>query len=221
MISSRYLKAAGLALVAALVSLACASTPRTRYYTMRLSPPPRAQGPGTHFILQVEHFAAPSLLQDNRIIYYTSPTELNFHEYHRWSSQPGELLSDLAMKYFAEKGLFRQVYSYPAPVDADFTLRGRLLDLGEMRYEKDGRGKKGEARIGLELDLLQTHENKVVWSARLEQTEPVETKKVQAYVEAMNVAAQQLLQQAYAGISQVVEHQAAQMQQKQHQEQAH
>ena len=213
-INSRYLKAAGVVMLGVLVSVACTSTPKTRYYTLRLSPPPRAQSPKTHFVLQVEPFEAPDLLQDNRMLYYTSPNELNFHEYHRWASQPGELLRNMAMQYLADTGLFKQVYTYPAPVDADFTLRGRLLDLGEMQYQK--RGKHGEARIAMDLELLQAHGSKVVWSARLEETAPVEKKKVESFVEAMNVAAKRLLQQAYAGISQVVEQEAAQQKQQAH-----
>lgn len=213
-ISSRCLRAAGVVMLAALVSVACASTPKTRYYTLRLAPPPQAHKPSTRFVLQVEPFDAPDLLQDTRMVFYTSPNELNFHEYHRWASQPGELLRNMAMKYLADTELFRQVYTYPAPVSADFTLRGRLMDLGEMKYRKGG--KHGEARIVLDLELLQAHGNKVVWSARLEQAAPVEKKKVEGFVEAMNVAAQRLLQQAYAGISQVVEHEAAQQQEQAH-----
>ena len=205
-----------LALLAALMSAACASAPKTRYYTLHLPPPPGTPGAKTHFVLQVEHFEAPDVLQDNRIIYYTSPTELNFHQYHRWSSDPAELLTELAMKYFAEAGLFQQVYSYPAPVTADYTLRGRVLDLGELKYEKDGRGKSGEARLGLKLDLLRTQQNKVVWSARLEQTAPIEKKGVRGVVDALNIAADRLLRNANSGISQVVEHEFAQKQEEAH-----
>ena len=218
--SAGYMRAWSLVLLLSLMCAACASTPKTHYYTLRTPPPPGAVNARTHFVLQVERFDVPDLLRDNRIIFYNSPTELNFHEYHRWSSDPGELLSELAMKYFAETGLFQQVYAYPAPVNADYTLSGRVLDLGEMKYEKGDHAKSGEARVGLKLDLLQIPENKVVWSARMEQTEPIERKNVRAVVDAMNIAAEHLLQNAYGGISKVVEQQVAQKQ-GQEQEQAH
>jgi ABC-type uncharacterized transport system auxiliary subunit len=207
-------KTAGLVLLAALLCAACASAPKTHYYTLRTPQPPAAIAPGTQLTLQVEHFEAPDLLLDNRMIYYTSPSELNFHEYHRWSSDPGDLLSDLAMKFFARTSLFQRVYAYPAPVKVDYTLRGRVLDLDELKYETGGR-KSGEARLGLKLDLLQVQQNKLVWSSRLEQTVPIQVGGVQGAVEAMNIAAERLLQNAYGGISQAVEHEVAKTQQEQ------
>lgn len=196
-------RAAGLALLTVLLCPACGPS-NTRYYTLGVPQPPAAEAHGTRFTLQVERFDAPDLLRDSRIIYYTSPTELNFDDYHRWSSDPGELLSDVAMKFFAETGLFQQVYAFPAPVKADYTLRGRVLDLSELRYQAAG-GKSRQVRLGLKLDLLQTQQNQVVWSSRLEQTEPVGKSDAQGAVEAMNVAAERLLQSAYGGISQALE----------------
>ncbi len=210
------LKAASSALLTSLVFAACASAPKTHYFTLQVPPPPSPPEPKTHFVLQVERFEAPEVLRDNRIIYYTSPTELSFYQDNRWSSDPADLLSEMAMKYFAETGLFQQVYAYPAPVQADFTLRGRVLDLGEMRYKKGASAKSGEARLGLKLDLLQTQQNKVVWSGRLEQTAPIEGERVPEVVDALNVAANQLLRNAYGGISQVVEHEFAQRQEQAH-----
>jgi ABC-type uncharacterized transport system auxiliary subunit len=195
-------------LLVALLLTACASTPKTRYYTLRTPPPPAATSARTHLTLQVERFDAPDLLQDNRIIYYTSPTQLNFHEYHRWSSDPGDLLSEMAMKFFARTGLFQQVYAYPAPVNADYTLRGRVLDLDELKYNSEGSGTSGAARLGLKLDLLQSRQNKVVWSARLEQTEQIRGNNVQGAVDAMNIVAERLLQNAYGRVSQVVQQEA-------------
>ncbi|HEX5413827.1 MAG TPA: ABC-type transport auxiliary lipoprotein family protein [Terriglobia bacterium] len=209
---SRRPKTAGLVLLAALLCTACGSSPKTRYYTLGIPQPPAAEAPGTHFTLQVERFDAPDLLLDNRLIYYTSPTELNFDEYHRWSSDPGELLSDMAMKFFAKTGLFQQVYAFPAPVKVDYTLRGRVLDLSELKYETAGR-KSGEVRLGLKLDLLETRQNAVVWSSRLEQTEPLQKSDVQGAIEAMNAAAERLLHNAYGGISQALERENTQKQQ--------
>lgn len=206
----------GLALLATLVFVGCGSVPKTRYYTLRVPPPPNTSARKTDFVLQVERFESPAVLRDNRIIFYTSPTQLNFHQYHRWSSDPGELLTEMAMKYFAESGLFQQVYAYPAPVHADYTLRGRVLDLAQLEYTKGDSGKYGVAKVGLKLDLIQTKDNNLVWSARMEETERIEGKKEQEVVNALNGAANRLMQKAYKNISQVVEHQSTQKQNEVH-----
>jgi len=210
--SAGYLKAAGVALLAVLMCTACASTPKTRYYTLHIPLPPSASSPRTHFVLQVERFEAPDVLRDSRIIYYKSPTELNFYQRRRWSVDPGELLTELAMRYFAETGLFQQVYLYPAPMHADYSLQGRVLDLAQMQYEKGDREGLGQGKVGLKLELIQADGNKVVWSARLEDSEPIQNDKIQGVVDALNRAAAHVMQKAYAGISQVVDHEFAQKQ---------
>ncbi|HZT70650.1 MAG TPA: ABC-type transport auxiliary lipoprotein family protein [Terriglobia bacterium] len=213
--STRCPRVAGVILLAALMSAACGPS-GTRYFTLLVPRSPVTPAPKTRFVLQIEHFDAPDVLRDSRIIFYTSPTQLRYYQHDRWISEPGGMLSELAVKYFAETGLFRQVYPYPAPTPADYTLRGRVFDFAGTAYGKNDRDKGGEARLGLEMDLIATQQNKIVWSARLKDAEPLETKKVQGIVKAMNVAAERLFQQAYGGISQVVVSDISQKQEQAH-----
>jgi ABC-type uncharacterized transport system auxiliary subunit len=203
-------------LLVAVMCAGCGSVPQTHYYTLHTPPPPSAPQARTDFVLQVEGFDAPEMLRDDRIIYYSSPTELNFYQYHRWSATPAALLSELAVKYFAAEGLFKAVYSYPAPVHADYTMRGRVLNFAEMDYEKSGNGKSGKGRVGLVLDLVRTRDNEVVWSTRKETEMPVEKKGMPGVVDALNAASQELLQDAFSGIAGVVGHEPAQEQEKSH-----
>ena len=107
------------------------------------------------------------------------------------SASPTALLSELAVKYFAETGLFKRVYLYPAPVHADYTLRGRVLDFAELAYQKGGTGKAGMARAGLNLDLVRTRDNEVVWSARKEVEVPIQNTGMRGVVTALNAASQE------------------------------
>lgn len=211
-------KVIGFALLVAAFAAGCSSVPPTHYYTLRTPPPPGSPQAKTDFVLQVERFDSPETLRDDRIVYYTSPNELNFYQYHRWSSSPAALLSEFAVKYFAESGLFKGVYSYPAPVHADYTLRGRVLDFAEMDYGKGkgGNGKAAKGRVGLALDLVRTRDNDVVWSSRKETEIPVAKKGMDGVVDALNTASQELLHAAFSGIAPVVEHEAAQEQEKSH-----
>ncbi len=209
-------KAIGSFLLVAAISAGCGSVPQTHYYTLRTPPPPGAPQARTNFVLQVEQFDAPEMLRDDRIVYYKSPTELNFYQYHRWSTDPAALLSELAVKYFAETGLFKAVYAYPAPVHADYTLQGRLLNFAEMSYEKSANAKAGKGRVGLALDLVRNRDNRVVWSTRKENEVPIEKKGMPGVVDALNAASQELFRDAYSGVAGVLEHETAQEQGQSH-----
>ncbi|MCL5006196.1 MAG: ABC-type transport auxiliary lipoprotein family protein [Acidobacteria bacterium] len=212
----RYGRAISSAMLFAVICSGCASVPKTHYYTLRTPALPPAPQVKTDFVLQVEPFDAPEMLRDDRIVYYSSPVELNFHDYHRWSSNPAALLSDLAVKYFAETGLFKEVYLYPAPVEADYTLQGRVLDFAQMDYEKSRNGKRGKGRVSLALDLVRTRDNAVVWSTRREDEVAIEKKGMASVVDALNTASQQLLGDAFSGIAGVVGREFAQKQGQSH-----
>lgn len=204
------------ALFGGLLCAGCGSVPRTHYYTLALPSPPSVEETKTTLVLQVERFAASEMFRDDRIVYYTSPTELNFYQYHRWSSDPAAMLSRLAVRYFADLGVFKQVYRYPAPVPAEYTLRGRILDLEEVDYGKEGGVKVPKARLGLKLELVRTEDNRVVWSTRREVQQPIERKGVGGLVDALNLASQGLLRDAGTSIAQVVERESAPAQQESH-----
>jgi NAD(P)H-hydrate repair Nnr-like enzyme with NAD(P)H-hydrate epimerase domain len=50
---------------------------------------------------------------------------------------------------------------------------------------------------------------KVVWSAGLEQSAPIERKNIQALMNAMSIAAGRLMENACGGVSQVIERETA------------
>ncbi len=50
---------------------------------------------------------------------------------------------------------------------------------------------------------------KVVWSAGLEQSAPIERKNIQALMNAISIAAGRLMENAFGGVSQVIERETA------------
>src|ERR1700694_3671313 len=104
--------AAGLTLSALWMALACSSCgslPSTNYYTLRVPPPPQSADPKTALALGVEHFRADEMLRDDRIVFYQSPTAMNFYEYHRWSSDPATLMTELTARWLDQMGVFSRV----------------------------------------------------------------------------------------------------------------
>ena len=189
-----------LGLFAVVLSMSCGGVPKTYYYTLQMPAPPARNDPKTTFVLGVEHFRAVEMLRDDRIVYYESPTEVNFYQYHRWGSDPASMLSELAAAWIQSAGAFADVRMLPTREPVDYILRGRLHNFEEVDYPEGGKG-----RVSLELTLLRLRDHKVVWSAEPLAETPVQEKGVAAVVRALNDSSQQLLRDALPGLIAQVE----------------
>src|ERR1039458_6325821 len=81
-------------LLVAAFAAACGGIPKTFYYTLQVPAAPAPTDTKTTYVLGVEHFRAPEMLRDDRMVYFESPTQVNFYEHHRWSADPATLLSE-------------------------------------------------------------------------------------------------------------------------------
>ena len=140
--ASRRLRVAAMALAAAWL-VACGSAPRPNYYTLRVPAAPAAHDPKAAAVLGVERLRAPEVLRNDRIIYYESPTQLNFYENHRWSSDPPSMVRDSLAGQFSQAGVFSEVRLLPARDPVDYLLRGRVLNFEEVDYEGGAKGRVG------------------------------------------------------------------------------
>lgn len=197
-IISRLVAAVGL--LAALVAVGCGGVPKTYYYSLQVPALPPASEPKTGFVLGVERFRAPELLRDDRIVYYQSPTELNYYEYHRWGSDPAGMLSEVVLQWIGSLGIFAQVRSLPAREPVDYVLAGRLFNFEEVDYQ-DG----GKARVHLELNLLRSRDHKLIWSARRLVETPLQKGGVAGVANAVNSATEQILRETLPGMVAQVE----------------
>lgn len=183
----------GLALLAgvgAVLLASCGGVPRTRYYTVAVPAPAPANTAKTSLVLDVPRFQAAEVLRDDRILYYHSPTELNYYEYHRWTTYPADMMAEQVARRLRAMGVFSEVRLFSYSASGDYILRGRLLNFDELDYEAGGM-----ARVGLELSLVRTRDNKMVWSGTREASQPIHEKGVAGVVKALNTAAVQVLDQ--------------------------
>jgi ABC-type uncharacterized transport system auxiliary subunit len=177
-----------LGLLAALSSVACGSLPRTNYYTLRLPPPPDTRDPQVNVVLGIEPFRATGVLRDDRIVFYESPTELHFYEYHRWSVDPATMLTDLVARRLVQRAVFLEIRRLPAREPVDYILRARVLSFEEVDYAA---GVKG--RVALEMTLVRSRDRKTLWSETRQAESAAEGKGVAAVVNALDAASARLL----------------------------
>jgi ABC-type uncharacterized transport system auxiliary subunit len=189
------------ALLVALTCSSCGSLPRTNYYTLRIPPPPsQSADPKTTLTLGVERFGADEMLRDDRIVFYQSPTALNFYEYHRWSSDPATLMTELTARWLDQMGVYSRVLLLPTREAVDYTLHGYLLNFEEVDYEGADKG-----RVTLRLTLVRSRDRQVVWSAMRHTEHAAEGKGVDGVVSALDASSQELLRNVLPGLAAEIE----------------
>jgi ABC-type uncharacterized transport system auxiliary subunit len=189
-----------LGLLAALVAAGCGGIPKVYYYTLQVPSAPAPSDPRTDFVLGVEHFRAPEVLREDRIVYYVSPTQINFYQNHRWGADPATLVSDYTVQWMDSSGVFSQVKALPVRERVDYTLGGSVLSFEEV--DADGAAK---VRLGLALSLVRTSDHKLVWSAEQHQETPLAEHGVEGVATALNASCAQVLRQMTPGLIAQVE----------------
>lgn len=174
----------GAMMLAAVLLSACGSVPKTHYYSVTMPAAAPAADSESAGVLDVARFQAATVLRDDRILYYQTPTELNYYEYHRWSSQPAVMMAELVSRRVRASGVFSDVRLNPRTAPGDFQLRGRLLNFEELDYEAGG-----HVRVALELDLVRNRDHQIVWSGIERRERAIEGKGVGAVVDALNASA--------------------------------
>ncbi len=192
-------------LLGAVVMSACGSVPETHYYSVAMPAAVPAADSRTPFVLDVTRFQAAAVLRDDRILYYQTPTELNYYEFNRWSAEPAEMMGELAVRRLKASGVFSDVRLFPHATPGDYQLRGRLLNFEELDYEAGG-----HIRVALELDLVRGRDHKIVWSDTGRSERAVQGKGVAAIVDALNASAAQVVDQLLPPLLAQVERDAAQ-----------
>jgi len=187
-------------LAVAVLCASCGGAHPVHYYTLQMPPPAQVGDPRTNFVLGVQQFRAAEPLRDDRILYYESPTQLNFYQQHRWDADPATMLSALAQRQLQQTGVFAQVWLAPYQGNVDYVLRGQVFSFSELDYQG---GVK--ARVGLGLTLLRLPERKVSWSAQRQVENAVQEQGVAAVVNALNAATKQILDEMIPGIVAQVE----------------
>jgi ABC-type uncharacterized transport system auxiliary subunit len=176
-----------LGILVAVFTAACGGVPKTYYYTLRVPALPAPADARTNFVLGIEHFGAPEVLRDDRIVYYVSPTQLNYYQYHRWGADPATLLTEFSAQWLDSLGVFAQVRMLPTHEHVDYTLGGKVLSFEEV--DSEGGGK---ARLGLALSLVRMKDHKLVWSGERQQETPLQASGVEGVANALNAACAQL-----------------------------
>jgi ABC-type uncharacterized transport system auxiliary subunit len=152
------------------------------YYRLNLAPPvdPPAKTDAPPSIA-VREFRAPAYLREGPIVYFTSPEEIGFYEYHRWAVDPRQAITQAIVEHLRASGNFKVVKIYDGRNDVDYVLSGRLEKLNEVDY--DGRV---QVEVALSAQVTDLHNGNTIWANSAVEKGSVEGRNVSSVVAQMS-----------------------------------
>src|ERR1700722_4943049 len=174
----------GVFCLAALVILTgCAGRVRyPNYYSLNLpAPPDPPAAEKAHARLAIRELRAPAYLSQGSIVYKTSPEQIGFYAYHRWATDPRDVVTNAVMDRLRASGAFAHVKPHDGRPGASYVLSGRLEKLNEFDY--DG-GVKVEVALSAQMTRIDT--GATVWTNVVSEVGEVNRRDVPEVVSEMN-----------------------------------
>jgi len=164
------------------ITVGCARVRYPQYYTLNLpapTDPPASEN--AHATLAIREFSAPAYIRQGAIAYKTSPEEIGFYAYHRWATDPREVVTNAVIDRLRASAAFAFVKPYDGRPGAGYVLSGRLEKLDELDY---GGGVKVEIALSAQMTSIAT--GATVWSNSASEVADVNKRDVAAVVAEMD-----------------------------------
>ncbi|HSS03541.1 MAG TPA: ABC-type transport auxiliary lipoprotein family protein [Kofleriaceae bacterium] len=183
--------------IIALASAACGGkVTETRYYQLaQADAKPKA---GSE-ILVLETLATDAAYDDDRIVYRTTPFRLDYYHYHRWTSTPGVMVGNFLEQALETSGTFRAVVRERTP-DAPAVLTGRVIAIEEVDHSRT----EWLGRIAIELVLSDAHTGAILWTERIDESEPLRQQNPEGLAQALSIAMSRIVAHAVPAIASAI-----------------
>ena len=168
------------------------------YYMLAIAPsedPPSSSDSHKLSAVAVQPFETPEYLRQGRIVYRQTPEQIGFYDYHRWASDPGQVVTAAMIDCVRSAGVFSFVEAYDSQQNAEYLLSGRLEKLDEVDY-KNGIN----VEVKLSAQLVNRKTGAVVWAGDTTTTRKVSQREVSSVVSSMDHATQEGVEQLVAAM---------------------
>jgi ABC-type uncharacterized transport system auxiliary subunit len=157
----------------------CATAPEIRYFRVDpVLPAPAAEAP-LPVTLGVARVAAPEPYRQERIIYRTSPYEVQYYGSERWESPPADMVGQALLDGLQKSGRFQRVVPWRRG-DAGFRLEVRL-----RRFEEVDEADAWYGVVELDYEVVDGN-GKSLLRAASAQRERVESRTAEGVVKALS-----------------------------------
>jgi len=172
-------------LLAVALVVSCGTVPQTHYYTLEFNKLAQ-QDKHIDALLHIQPFDASSVLKSDNFAYKASRYEIKYDAYRRWAATPSTLLSEKAVEYFRESGLFDQVVA-----DAPMGVRGYSLFGCVNHFEESLQDGQRVAIVSVDFSIYDLATNrKVIRHKSITKSEPIREESIEGIMNAMSSAAQ-------------------------------
>ena len=145
--------------------------------------------------LVVRPFTAQQPYSRDRMVYRSSPYQVNFYHYHRWVSKPADMVTTLTRRALQQSNLFSTVYPTPdAP--ADMRLGGVVRQCEEIDQPQSW-----QAVLSIDVWLSRSRNASPFWFETYTATQQAAKRNPAAVAEAMSRNLQEILQQLSADLA--------------------
>lgn len=118
------------------------------FYTLEYPPVRTGDLGDLPVVLKVAPFGVAPAYDTHRIVFRKAPFRRDTYPYHRWRSDPGDLVSDRLRRDLATGALFAAVITSDNNLPADYRLTGTVDEFLEW-----GENKKREAVLSISITL--------------------------------------------------------------------
>jgi ABC-type uncharacterized transport system auxiliary subunit len=172
------------ALIETLVFAGCGSVRYPTNYVLNFpAPAPRVAPSEALGPLVVRAFQCPQYLCDGRIVYRPRPEEVGFYEFHRWATNPSQMITQYIADTIRMNSLFKNVVLEDAGIEPAYVLRGNIERLEEV----DQGGVLAVCTLSAE--LLDAQNKSVVWRYTASEAVPVQSRNMPGVVSSLSTAA--------------------------------
>ena len=127
--------------------------PETQYYVLEYESSQVKLPEKLPCILRMKRFQVAPVYNSSNIIYSEDKFARNAYNYHKWRSNPGDMITALLIRYFRAAGLCKALFMPDVSFPCSHVLQGVVDEF----YEKDGKN-SWQAMLTLDITLIQKNE---------------------------------------------------------------
>ncbi len=183
---------------AAMLLAQCGGVPSTYYYRIDYDAPlsvtGRAPLPVT---VAVAQFETDVVYQGDKIVYRSSPYEVQYYHYRRWVAPPRKLVEEAVLNQIRAARAFERVVRVPTLEPVDYVLRGNI-----KAFEEWDEGEAWFGHVQIEFELFDPERDEVVWRKAYAEKNPAGQKAPVEVVKSISEGVKKVVHQAVLDMAQ-------------------